>query len=222
MMSAGRRAAIVITALVILGVAAGLTLVLRNRSSSQASQAVVHLGNTTLVYPAAYARFAQGRAGGIFDRVEMAFTVPDLRPAGASISALKADDAIEPGERQLVFLTLRPQDETADPAERTETLYARFLQSDVWQGESGLLMRRFEASSPYEREELHFVPPDGRSFAARCVRPTQPPSDLPSTCLATVRRDGLDIDIRFSPTLLAHWNVLTDGVRRLVDSFIQR
>ncbi len=222
MTAVGRRAAFGVGAVAILVVVAVSFVVFRTRASSPSSQAIVHLGSATLIYPAAYARFAQGRGGGIFDRVEMAFTVPDLKPAGASASALKGDDAIEPGERQLVFMTLRPEDETADPADRTETLYARFLQSDVWQGENGLLMRRFENGSPYEREELHFLPPDGRNFAARCVRPTQPPSDLPSTCLAAIRRDGLDIDIRFSPTLLPHWNVLTDGVRRLVDSFIQR
>ena len=105
--------------------------------------------------------------------------------------------------RQLIFLTLRPEDETADPADRTEKLYARFLQSDVWQEDGGLVMRRFETGSPYGREELHFVPPEGRIFAARCMRPMQPPSELPSTCLSALRLDGLDIDIRFSPTLLS-------------------
>lgn len=200
----------------------GLFLAFHDGTTRRADQAIVHLGTVTLAYPPAYARFAPGRSGGIFDRVEMAFTVPDLKPAGTSTAPLKADNSIEPGERQSVFMTLRPEDEASDPADRMETLYARFLQSDVWQGENGLLMRRFEAGSPYEREELHFVPPDGRSFAARCVRPTQPPSDLPSTCLATMRLDGLDIDIRFSPTLLSRWNVLSDGVRRLVDSFVQR
>ena len=121
--------------------------------------------------------------------------------------------------KQLVFLTLRPEDELADPSDRTAALYARFLQSDVWQEEGGLVMRRFERGSPYEREELHLVPPAGRVFAARCIRPTQPPSDLPSTCLATLRSGGLDVDIRFSPTLLPRWDALSDGVRRLLVSF---
>ena len=218
-----RRSSIAVAILLVFVVGAvGLFMASHDGTSRRSDQVIVHLGTVTLAYPPGYARFAPGRSGGIFDRVEMAFTVPDLRAAGTSTAPLKADDSIEPGERQSVFMTLRPEDEANDPADRMATLYARFLQSDVWQGENGLLMRRFETGSPYEREELHFVPPDGRSFAARCVRPTQPPSDLPSTCLAAVRLDGLDIDIRFSPTLLSRWNVLNDGVRQLVESFVQR
>ena len=178
------------------------------------------IGTVAVVYPPAYARFGPGRSGGLLDRIEMAFTFSDLRAAGDAASALPADDSVGPATRQLVFVTLRREDELADPADRTEKIYARFLQSDVWQEEAGLVMRRFEAGSPYEREELHFVPPEGRVFAARCVRPTQPPSDLPSTCLSALRLDGLDIDIRFSPTLLPRWEALTDGVKRLITSFV--
>lgn len=205
-------------ALLICGIATA-TLLLRSRPSS-IDRVEAHVGAATLFYPPAYARFGPGRAGGILDRIEMALAFPDLRPAGDAAAALPADDGIDPGARQIVFLTLRKEDEAADPADRMEKIYARFLQSDVWQEDSGLLMRRFETSSPYGREELHFVPPEGRIFAARCMRPTQPPSELPSTCLSALRLDGLDIDIRFSPTLLPRWEALSDGVRRLVASFI--
>lgn len=201
--------------------AAGVTTILLLRARSGGTgPAVAEIGPVTLVYPPAYARFGPGRGGGVLDRLELAFSFPDLRAAGDAASALPSDQSVEPGARRLVFLTVRKEDETADPAERTSKIYARFLESDVWQEDAGLVMRRFETGSPYEREELHFVPPEGRIFAARCMRPTQPPSDLPSTCLAALRLNGLDVDVRFSPTLLPHWEALSDGVRRLVASFI--
>lgn len=206
---------------VLLVAAAGGTtaLLLRSRAASHTDRVEARVGATTIVYPPAYARFGPGRAGGALDRIEMAMTFPDLRAAGAAAAALPSDEDAQPNARQLVFLTVRPENEAADPTERMEALYARFLQSDVWQEDDGLVMRRFEIGSPYEREELHFVPPEGRVFAARCMRPMQPPSDLPSTCLAAMRVGGLDLDIRFSPTLLSQWEGLSDGVRKLIASF---
>ena len=208
--------------LLVLVAGATTTLLLRGRASKGAERVEARVGAASLAYPAAYARFGPGRSGGALDRLEMAFTFPDLRGAGTAAAALPSDDDVALNARQLVFLSLRPEDEIADPADRTGALYARFLQSDIWQEDGGLVMRRFETGSPYEREELHFVPPEGRVFAARCMRPTQPPSDLPSTCLATLRQDGLDIDVRFSPTLLPQWEALTDGVRRLIGSFVAK
>ena len=216
------RLTILATIGVVLIVCSGLataTLLRARAPSGGLTQA--RLSQKLLEYPEDYARFGPGRTGGMLDRIELAFTFPDLRGAGAVAAALPSDDTIAPEASQTVFLTLRPEDETADPAERTETLYGRFLQSDVWQEENGLIMRRFEAGSPYEREELHFVPPEGRVFAARCMRPTQPPSDLPSTCLSALRFDGLDIDVRFSPTLLPRWDALSSDVRRLVQTFVR-
>ena len=179
----------------------------------------VQLGTIGIVYPTAYARFPAGRGGGRLDRVDLAITVPDFHAAGATTASLPADDDVAARVSSLVFLTIRPEDEAIDPQDRTEKIHARFLEPGVWQEESGLVMRRFEKGSPYDHEELHFVPPDGRVFAARCVRPTQPPSDLPSTCLSTFRIDGLDIDVRFPPALLPQWEPLIDGTRNLVQSF---
>ena len=79
-------------------------------------------------------------------------------------------------------------------------------------------MRRFEAGSPYDREELYIAPPEGRTFYARCMRPIQPPDGLPESCISEFRQGGLDIRVRFNPELLPHWSQLTEGVRGLVRS----
>lgn len=218
------RSQIVVLAGICLFAASGLAtaLLLRARAGRAVDRVEAHVGTETLVYSPAYARFGPGRSGGVLDRIEMAFTFPDGRAAGQTASALPSDEDAAPEANGVVFLSLRPADEGADPSDRTASLYARFLQSDIWREEGGLVMRRFEAGSPYSHEELHFVPPEGRVFAARCMRPTQPPSDLPSTCLAALRIAGLEVDIRFPPRLLPRWEALTDGVRRLVESFLVR
>mgnify|MGYP003350395993 CR=1 FL=1 len=114
-------------------------------------------------------------------------------------------------------LALQASDRSVDPSERMEKLYGRFLERDVWTHPGGLFMRRFENASPYEREDLYFAPPEGRRFAARCVRPAQPPDGLPNMCVSEFRQRGLDAQIRFSPDLLPDWERLHEGSRALIE-----
>ena len=122
---------------------------------------------------------------------------------------------------QLIFLTIRPKDPTIDPADRPAKLYARFLETTGWSHPGGLVMRRFENGSPFEREELYMTPPEGRVFAARCARPIQPPDGLPNTCISEIRIEGLDVQMRFSPDMLVNWETLVLGSRQLVSSFLR-
>jgi len=101
-------------------------------------------------------------------------------------------------------------------------LYARFLESDVLETEEGLLKRAFQDGSPYDGEDLYFDPPEGRAFAARCARPTTPPDGLPETCIAAFRESGADVEMRFTSSLLPHWEKLTEGARGLARSMIAR
>ena len=171
-----------------------------------------NVGDTALVYDPAYARFPAGRSGGRLDRLEVAILAPEFKPAGEIARA----------DPMLVFLTLAPQDRAVDPAERVTTLYANFLEADVAEDESGLIKRRFAAGSPFEGEDLYFDAPEGRSFAARCARPTAPPDLLPQTCLAAFRLEGLDVEARFDREALKVWPQLADGVRALARSFVAR
>jgi hypothetical protein len=216
-----RRPSLLLAGAALVALAAGIwtwRLVVMRRGGGP-DRAVAQVGTTMLTYAPAYARFPSGRGGGRLDRLELAVTFPDFRAAGGATSALPPDDEADPSRSTSVVLTIRPEDEAIDPEERTEKLHARFLESGVWQEDAGLVMRRFEKGSPYDHEELHFAPPDGRAFAARCMRPTQPPSDLPSTCLSTIRTEGLDVDLRFPPAILPQWKRLIEGAQRLVQSF---
>jgi hypothetical protein len=165
------------------------------------------IGGTRLRVHAAYLR-PGATPGPSADRVDLVLRFPDFAPAGAA----------PPRDPAAFFvLALQASDRSVDPSERMEKLYGRFLERDVWTHPGGLFMRRFENASPYEREDLYFAPPEGRRFAARCVRPAQPPDGLPNMCVSEFRQRGLDAQIRFSPDLLPDWERLHEGSRALIE-----
>ena len=190
------------------------------RASQNRALAVSSIGDVTLAYAPAYARFGGGRSGGRFDTLELAATFPDFRPAGDSVTPLAEADGS--GKSALVFFTFARADRKADPADMVGMLYARFLEPRVEETEEGLIRRAFQDGSPYQGEDLYFAPPEGRAFAARCVRPTVPSDGLPETCLSLFREGGLDVSIRFGRPLLARWERLAGGSRALAQTMIAR
>jgi len=190
------------------------------RASQNRALAVSSIGDVTLAYAPAYARFGGGRSGGRFDTLELAATFPDFRPAGDSVTPLAEADGS--GKSALVFFTFARADRKADPADMVGMLYARFLEPRVEETEEGLIRRAFQDSSPYQGEDLYFAPPEGRAFAARCARPTVPSDGLPETCLSLFREGGLDVSIRFGRPLLARWERLAGGARALAQTMIAR
>lgn len=178
------------------------------------------VGDVTLVYAPAYARFGGGQAGGRFETLELAATFPDFRPAGESVAPLAEADGS--GKNALVFFSFARPDRKMDPADMVGLLYSRFLEPAVEETEEGLIKRAFQDGSPYQGEDLYFAPPEGRAFAARCARPTVPADGLPETCLSVFREGGLDISIRFGRPLLTRWEKLAPGARALAQTMLAR
>ena len=168
------------------------------------------LGAVRLTYPAAMARTGDGRKGGALDALDLVAALPDFR-----VSPPQRPGLAQPA---LIFITLRAQEATPDPAGRPVQLYARFLSRESWSEAGGLTMRRFEPGSPYGREDLYIAPPEGRAFSARCTRPADPPDGLPETCLGDMRLKGLDVQFRFSPAQLPEWEAIKAGMEKLVDA----
>ena len=54
------------------------------------------------------------------------------------------------------------------------------------------------------------------STFARCAQPPEKPDGLPDSCLTEFRQNGLDVQMRFSPSLLAEWERMMEGARALV------
>lgn len=170
------------------------------------------VAGTALHLDVGYLRLPDQMRGGELRQVDLAANFPDFRPARRS-----APGPDQPWQApQEVVVSILPPDDAVDPSERPSKLYARFLEADAWSHPGGLVMRRFEAGSPYDREELYIAPPEGRTFYARCMRPVQPPDGLAESCISEFRQGGLDIRVRFNPELLPHWSQLTEGVKGLV------
>ncbi|MDE2363533.1 MAG: hypothetical protein KGM42_12710 [Hyphomicrobiales bacterium] len=205
-------------AILLLGAGATTWLFLR-RGPAGADYVEARVGDLRLAYPAAYARFPPGRNGGRLDSLEIAATFPDLRPAGEATLPLTG---VKPGSPALVFLSIGPAERKLDPADLVSMLYSRFLEADVVETDNGLIRRAFQDGSPYDGEDLYFAPPEGRAFAARCAKPTVPPDGLPETCIAALREQGADVEMRFTTALLPQWEKLAEGMRALVKSMMAR
>jgi hypothetical protein len=119
-----------------------------------------------------------------------------------------------------VAITLTPRDDGLDPSERPAKLYARFLTPETHEGPGGLVLRHFEPGSPYDSEELLIAPPDGRTFFARC--PKTDAGAPGEACISVFRNGGLDVELRYPPALLEHWDALIDGAQALIAKMTPR
>jgi hypothetical protein len=148
--------------------------------------------------------------------VELVASFPDFAPA-AAVDDVTAHTDIDERFGRLVFVGLKAADPKLDPAERTERLYLRFLDETSWSHPGGLVARAFEAGSPFEGDELFFVPPAGRQFAARCHR-SEASRNLPNTCIAAFRNGAVDAQVRFSADRLSDWEALMKGANGLIEA----
>jgi hypothetical protein len=211
---------IAIATLALLGVVLGLGI-----NAHRAGQAItgatelvpVTINSLRLNVPIAFFRGGSTLRAGISERIDLVVLFPEMAPAGvppATTTALTAQDP-----RRLVFIAVLRGDGVLDPSERPQELYGRFLEPDTWQNPGGLLLRRFEAGSPYEDEELFIAPPDGRVFAARCRKPGKATEGIGEACLWRFRQTGADVQVRFSVDLLPQWEAMAMGVGRLLETW---
>jgi hypothetical protein len=156
----------------------------------------------------------QSHSGGRLERLDLAAYFPDFTPAGDVHDVDVKTDLAERYEK-LVFITVKPADTGLDPADRTAKLYARFLEPEQWSHPGGLVAASFQSGSPFEGQELYFVAPAGRIFAAVCGRPDQE-RKTPNACAYDFRLGDLDVELRFSAALLSEWEKLSASARGLI------
>ncbi|GLI92046.1 hypothetical protein [Methylocystis echinoides] len=186
-------------AVLLLALVAGAALAVLTRREGPD---VIHaeLAGLSFAYQPAYARDDATAAGGLADRLAFLASFPGFVAGRGGVAPVK--------------LTLTPSEESLDPQERPSKLYGRFLTSETLEGPGGLVLRRFEAESPYESEELLLSPPDGRAFFARCPKAqTGVPGE---ECLSLFRDGVIDVELRYPRELLEHWDALFDGARDLL------
>lgn len=203
-----RVAWFVIPAALVLAVAAGLAV--ERLGGPKSPFAVVTVGGERLELASAYLR---RRADG---GPELVAFFPEFTPAGGFADVAAATD-LDDRFARIVFVTLRPADPNLDPAERASRLYERFLDETAWSHPGGLVARAFADGSPFAGDELYYVAPEGREFAARCRRP-DPARKTPNTCIAEFRSGDLDIELRFAAALLSQWRALKAGALGLIEA----
>jgi len=201
-------------ALALAGVAA-MTFAPRFRAHEPPRSVAVTLGAERLALSSAYLK-PNARQGGAVDALDLAAFFPDFSPAG-DIGDVDAHTDLAERFARIVFVTAKPSDSSLDPAERPAKLYQRFLDENSWSHPGGLVARAFVEGSPFEGDELYYVAPEGREFAARCRRP-DPARKTPNTCIYDFRLGDLDVEMRFSAALLAEWATLKAGVRGLIEA----
>jgi hypothetical protein len=177
----------------------------------------VTINNLRLNVPRDFFRGGTPPRTGTSERIDLLALFPEMSSAGVPPATTMALTAQDP--RRLVFIAVLRGDGVLDPSERPQELYGRFLEPDTWQNPGGLLLRRFEAGSPYEDEELFIAPPDGRVFAARCRKPGKGTESIGEACLWRFRQAGADVQIRFSVDLLPQWEPMAMGVGRLLETW---
>ena len=197
---------------VVLGAVLALGWIWAGRSTrvSAESPRQLTIGAERFEFPPGYLR--ESPDGG----AQIAAALPDFTPA-ADVNDISARTNLDERFQRLVFLTLRPADPQLDPADRMDRLYQRFLSPTVFERPAGLAVRVFDHGSPFEGDELVFVPPEGRAFAARCRRP-DPLNKTPATCSALRRQSGLDIEVRFAASHLGEWEDLMTRAVGLVSA----
>jgi hypothetical protein len=189
---------------------AGGALAYRHLAAPTPRFAVATVGGERLTLASAYLRPNRDGAA------ELVAFFPDFTPAGGFVDIAAATD-LDDRFARLVFIWLKPADPALDPAERTARLYQRFLDENSWSHPGGLVARAFVDGSPFEGDELFYVAPEGRDFAARCRRP-DPARKTPNTCIAEFRLGDLDVELRFAASLLSQWSALKEGARGLIEA----
>lgn len=127
---------------------------------------------------------------------------------------------VDSGSRHRLLVTLSPPDKVNEPATQL-AVYARFLTPTVWSNPGGLVVRGFRKGSPYQGDELYVSVPDGRGFAARCPLDSAANIYLDEMCRVTFRHRGMDVNIRFPRAIIADWELMLGGTRRVVDTMMR-
>ena len=206
-----RSRIVALVAFVVALAVVGAGAIVTRRLAAPASRfAAVTVGAERLKLASAYLRPSGAGAA------EFVAFFPDFTPAGGFSDVAAATD-LDDRFARLVFIALKPADSALDPAERTARLYQRFLDENSWSHPGGLVARAFVDGSPFEGDELFYVAPEGRDFAARCRRP-DPARKTPNTCIADFRLGDLDVELRFAASLLSQWSALKEGARGLIEA----
>lgn len=165
--------------------------------------------------PGNMVRFADQRAGGEREQVDIAFLWPSFTGYSTDDAAAFADVG---ADSRVVLLTIRPRLTETDTAGRIAAIYRHYFQPSDSPPVEGLAGYRLDPRSGLADEEVFIEAGSTRPFAAHCTLGDLP--DMPADCIREIHAgETLSVQIRFRRSLLDRWQDLDRGVRALLASF---
>jgi hypothetical protein len=160
--------------------------------------------------PPAAIRMPVQRRAGAQARLDLAFLWPDLTPPKPDTKpAVSAD----PRSIDQIFVSIAGAEGALSVAERIKTIYPRYVEPNAFRGPEGLIGVAFRDGTPYQGEDLFFVPERPESFIVRCTREA---GTTRGSCLHERRIGVADLTMRFPRDWLKDWQALAQGMDQLV------
>ena len=184
-----------------------------NRPTAEGTAVDVDVHGLRLRVPARYIASRAARVGGEQDQISLFAALPDMRGYSEAEAPLFAGNATD---SPIVRLLIRAEKNGLDAQSRLHRVYMPYIVDAKGEAAPFELTRYvFRPDSGYGRDDL-FV---GRGGALLCELPAQ---DVPSpNCLAIDRTvaPGVSLSYRFKRAQLARWQLIADGVDRLMTDF---
>jgi hypothetical protein len=180
----------------------------------------VTVGGVLFEVPPAAIRAKLQRHAGQHERLDLAFSWPELSPPNdrglrdnRPIDEENATAALVEAENDRLFVTIVSLAGMLPPLERLRTIYPRYAAAQAAAGPDGLAVLPFRSATPYDGEDLVYAANHPEQFLARCTRAAGAVRD---TCISERALDGAQISIRFPRDWLSDWRNVAAGFERLV------
>ncbi|MCR9134958.1 MAG: hypothetical protein NXI27_03135 [Alphaproteobacteria bacterium] len=183
------------------------------------SLSTILINGETLHIPANAIRFENQRSGGTMERLDLYLLWPQME--GYTSGSRHAFNDTGNADKML-FVTIKPMSMAIDMSQRLEPVYHRLVEPVGKSLANGLTEYRFASDTRYVGELLYVGERPGQApFVVRCLEETTFPKGS-RNCMRDVNiGENLNIDYRFSTSLLDHWKTLdaaiVDYARNAID-----
>ncbi len=152
------------------------------------------------------------RKPGTQERVDLAFLWPSLTPPDPEA---KAGPVASPHAVDRIFVTIAAYGNTLPPLERFNSIYPRYLETDMTTTPDGLTLRPFRDDTPYKGEDIIYNDRNPGRFMVRCTRDGASGAAI-GMCLFERRIEQADLTIRFPRAWLTDWQTVSEQLETLI------
>ncbi|MFB2551505.1 hypothetical protein [Ensifer soli] len=181
----------------------------------------IFIGQDHLRLPGNVIRFAEQRATGVAERVDLYFTWPGMQ--GYTDDGREAFNDVSRPDR-LLFVQISQSTMSRDMSGRIEPIYRHLFADAGAPTASGLRRHAMKETSGYGRETFFTADRPGQApYAVRCLLPQAPALSTSADCQRDVHAgNDLVVLYRFSSQLLPQWKAMDDAILAYVEARIVR